>query len=87
MTEKKQYELRLCNNGLYYLWKDGDLFIGDDGYITFVPFDKNIGQWFVDELNKLFNENEQLKKKNELLSDELSQHDLVIDRKWDKLRL
>ena len=64
MTEKKQYELKLCSNGLYYLWVDGDLFIGDDGYIEFAPFDKSIGQWFVDELNKLSNQNDKLKKEN-----------------------
>ena len=37
-----------------------------------------------DMLNRLFEENEQLKRENELLSDELEQCKAVIDNRWEE---
>ena len=55
---KKQFELRLCSNGAYYLWNNNEL-----TDIDFDKFNKESAMNIVDLLNDLSEENEQLKDK------------------------
>ena len=55
----KQYELKLCSNGTYYLYHKGVLI--NNPYITFDKFHKEDAESIVGELNHLVEENEQLK--------------------------
>ena len=56
---EKQFELRLCSNGSYYLWDNGDL-----TDISFDKFNKEAAEEMCNRLNELHKLNEQLKKKN-----------------------
>lgn len=56
MTEKR-FELRLCNNGTYYLWNNSEL-----TDIAFDKFNKESANGLVDLLNELHEENQRLKK-------------------------
>ena len=56
----KQYKLKLCSNGTYYLHHKGVLI--NNPYITFDKFHKEDAESIVSELNHLSEENEQLKQ-------------------------
>lgn len=75
MTEK--YELRLCNDGNYYVYHKGVLI--NAPYISFDKFNKEDAESIIGELNHLSNENEQLKKEGadvERLIDDLGSEEL-----------
>ena len=56
MTEKR-FELRLCNNGTYYLWNNNEL-----TDIAFDKFNKESANELVDLLNELHEENQVLQR-------------------------
>ena len=58
MSEKR-FELRLCPNGTYYVWENGELVID---HISFDKWHKEDANDLIDLLNELSEENEQLKK-------------------------
>ena len=63
MTEKR-FELKLCSNGTYYVYENGTL-----TDINFDKFNKESADGLIDELNALYDENEQLKQfKNKVFS-------------------
>lgn len=64
MTER--YELKLCSNGTYYVYENGTL-----TDIDFDKFNKESADGLIDELNTLYDENEQLKEslENKMESD------------------
>ena len=63
MTEKR-FELKLCSNGTYYVYENGTL-----TDIDFDKFNKESADGLIDELNALYDENEQLKQfKNKVFS-------------------
>ena len=63
MTEKR-FELKLCSNGTYYVYENGTL-----TDIDFDKFNKESADGLIDELNSLYDENEQLKQfKNKVFS-------------------
>lgn len=66
MTEKR-FELRLCSNGIYYVYENGTL-----TDIDFDKFNKESAYAILDEVNALYDENGQLRKENDMLSCELS---------------
>ena len=53
----KRFELRLCSNGTYYVYENGTL-----TDIDFDKFNKESADALVEEVNTLYDENEQLKK-------------------------
>ena len=55
MTEKR-FELRLCNNGTYYVYENGAL-----TGVDFDKFNKESAYALIDKVNALYNENEKLK--------------------------
>ena len=63
----KRFELRLCNNGTYYVYENGTL-----TDIDFDKFNKESAYALIDEVNALYDENEQLRKENDMFSCELS---------------
>ena len=69
MTEKR-FELRLCNNGNYYLYCNGILI--NNPYIHFDKFHKEDAESIINELNYLSEEIEWLKKENKTLSNALT---------------
>lgn len=56
MTENKRFELKLCSNGTYYVYENGIL-----TDIDFDKFNKESADALIDEVNALYDENEQLK--------------------------
>ena len=58
----KRFELRLCSNGTYYVYENGTL-----TNIDFDKFNKESAYALIDEVNALYEENEQLKQQNEFL--------------------
>lgn len=58
----KRFELRLCSNGTYYVYENGTL-----TNIDFDKFNKESAYALLDEVNALYEENEQLKQQNEFL--------------------
>ena len=63
----KRFELRLCSNGTYYVYENGTL-----TDIDFDKFNKESADALLDEVNVLYEENEQLRKENDMFSCELS---------------
>ena len=63
----KRFELRLCSNGSYYVYENGTL-----TDIDFDKFNKENAYALIDKVNALYDENEQLRKENDMLSCELS---------------
>ena len=55
----KRFELRLCSNGTYYVYENGTL-----TDIDFDTFNKESAYALIDEVNALYEENEQLKQRN-----------------------
>ena len=58
----KRFELRLCSNGIYYVYENGTL-----TDIDFDKFNKESAYALIDEVNALYEKNEQLKQQNEFL--------------------
>lgn len=58
MSEKR-FELRLCPNGTYYVWENGELVID---HISFDKWHKEDANDLIDLLNELSEENEQLRQ-------------------------
>ena len=52
----KRFELRLCSNGTYYVYENGTL-----TDIDFDKFNMESAYALIDEVNALYEENEQLK--------------------------
>ena len=67
MTEKR-FELRLCSNGLYYLWSNNEL-----SDIYFDKFNKESANEVVNLLNAQHEEIIRLKRVNQELNDELQE--------------
>ena len=63
----KRFELRLCSNGTYYVYENGTL-----TDIDFDAFNEESAYALIDEVNALYEENEQLKHRIEELRKELS---------------
>lgn len=63
----KRFELRLCSNGTYYVYENGTL-----TDIDFDKFNRESAYALIDEVNALYEENEQLRKENDMFSCELS---------------
>ena len=63
----KRFELRLCSNGTYYVYENGTL-----TDIDFDKFNRESAYALIDEVNALYEEKEQLRKENDMLSCELS---------------
>lgn len=63
----KRFELRLCSNGIYYVYENGTL-----TDIDFDKFNKESAYALIDEVNALYEEKEQLKHRIEELRKELS---------------
>ena len=63
----KRFELRLCSNGAYYVYENGTL-----TDIDFDKFNKESAYALIDEVNALYEDNEQLKHSIEGLRKELS---------------
>ena len=63
----KRFELRLCSNGSYYVYENGTL-----TDIDFDKFNKESAYALIDEVNALYEDKEQLRKENDMLSCELS---------------
>ena len=63
----KRFELRLCSNGIYYVYENGTL-----TDIDFDKFNKENAYALIDKVNALYDENRQLRKENDMLSCELS---------------
>ena len=53
-----KFELRICSNGTYYLYKNNELMIP---YVDFDTFNKESAKELIDLLNKVSKENEELK--------------------------
>ena len=60
----KRFELRLCSNGTYYVYENGTL-----TDIDFDKFNKESAYALIDEVNALYDENEQLKTENTMLKE------------------
>ena len=63
----KRFELRLCSNGTYYVYENGTL-----TDIDFDKFNKESAYALIDKVNDLYEDKEQLRKENDMLSCELS---------------
>ena len=63
----KRFELRLCSNGTYYVYENGTL-----TDIDFDKFNRESAYALIDEVNALYEEKEQLRKENDMLSCDLS---------------
>ena len=76
----KRFELRLCSNGTYYVYENGTL-----TDIDFDKFNKESADALIDEVNALYEENEQLKKQkarykrlSEIRNEEINNRILTI---------
>ena len=67
MATEKRFELRLCSNGTYYVYENGTL-----TDIDFDKFNEESAYALIDEVNALYEENEQLKHRIKELRKELS---------------
>ena len=72
----KRFELRLCNNGTYYVYENGTL-----TDVDFDKFNKESADALIDKVNALYNEKEKLKIFLEALNEELS----LVNRDNDTL--
>ena len=62
----KRFELRLCNNGTYYVYENGTL-----TDINFDKFNKESAYALIDEVNALYKEKEKLKMFLKAVNEEL----------------
>lgn len=69
---EKRFELRLCPNGTYYVWENGELVID---HISFDKWHKEDANDLIDLLNELSEENEHLLQSNRTLGDNLKQEE------------
>lgn len=60
----KRFELRLCSNGTYYVYENGTL-----TDIDFDKFNKESAYALIDEVNALYEDNEQLKQQLKSIED------------------
>ena len=60
----KRFELRLCSNGTYYVYENGTL-----TDIDFDKFNKESADTLVEEVNALYEENEELKQQIKSIED------------------
>ena len=58
----KRFELRLCSNGIYYVYENGTL-----TDIDFDKFNRESAYALIDEVNALYEKNENLKQQNAFL--------------------
>lgn len=72
----KRFELRLCSNGTYYVYENGTL-----TDIDFDTFNKESAYALIDEVNALYEDNEQLKHRIKELRKELSncEEDYILE--------
>ena len=70
----KRFELRLCSNGTYYVYENGTL-----TDIDFDKFNKESADALVEEVNTLYDENEQLKQYNTELINKIDFLERVLD--------
>ena len=70
----KRFELRLCSNGTYYVYENGTL-----TDIDFGKFNKESAYALIDEVNALYEENEQLRQRNTELMNKIDFLERVID--------
>ena len=77
----KRFELRLCSNGTYYVYENGTL-----TDIDFDKFNRESAYALIDEVNALYEENEQLKQFKEkvftLIDKEIARNEKAIE--WGK---
>ena len=71
----KRFELKLCSNGTYYVYENGTL-----TDIDFDKFNKESADALIDEVNALYDENEQLKFELK----ECQEHKLFSRRELEK---
>lgn len=84
MSEKR-FELRLCPNGTYYVWENGELVID---HISFDKWHKEDANDLIDLLNELSEENEQLKQSNDRFADTVAkQVSLLIELRKENEQL
>ena len=77
----KRFELRLCSNGTYYVYENGTL-----TDIDFDKFNKESAYDLIDEVNALYEENEQLKQRNDRQAKQLDRlYSLVEEKDWTAL--
>ena len=70
----KQFELRLCSNGTYYVYENGTL-----TDIDFDKFNQESAYALIDEVNALYEDNEQLKQYNTKLINKIDFLERIID--------
>lgn len=70
----KRFELRLCSNGTYYVYENGTL-----TDIDFDKFNKESAYALIDEVNALYEDNEQLKQHNTELIHKIDFLERIID--------
>ena len=70
----KRFELRLCSNGTYYVYKNGTL-----TDIDFDKFNRESAYALIDEVNALYEEKEKLKQYNTELVNKIDFLERVID--------
>ena len=78
---KNIFELKLCSNGYYYLWKDNELYTTSNGdYIYFDKFIKSEVNDLIDLLNDSYIEREVIKDKllNQILDYDKIAHDNYV---------
>ena len=82
---EKRFELRLCPNGTYYVWENGELVID---HISFDKWHKEDANDLIDLLNELSEENEQLKQSNDRFADTVAkQVSLLIELRKENEQL
>lgn len=66
---KTKWELKLCNNGLYYVWQNNELYIQKDNgeYILFDECDKEHANDLINILNEYEERIRELKWSNKIL--------------------
>ena len=70
----KRFELRLCSNGTYYVYENGTL-----TDIDFDKFNQESAYALIDEVNALYEDNEQLKQYNTKLINKIDFLERIID--------
>lgn len=76
MTENKRFELRLCGNGIYYVYENGIL-----TDIDFDKFNRESAYALIDEVNALYEEKEKFKILLKAVNEELD----LANRDYDVL--
>lgn len=74
LSNGKRFELRLCSNGTYYVYENGTL-----TDIDFDKFNQESAYALIDEVNALYEDNEQLKQYNTKLINKIDFLERIID--------